>query len=177
MTIRDTEAFALTPVRGSRRKLRARTRALRARRAPDRGRPCSFAPAPSSDGKRWGFAIPLAAAAAAIAVAAAAWLYVQFGLHDIVAHPWSPSFNCRAASAKTEFVICNNEQLSQLDNEVGVLYSTVRKSTDGDDRRQLDAAESVWVVERNTCENDFNCIKKLYDNRIGELKTKMSAKP
>ena len=149
-----------------------------ASRSPGSGsRQTLFAPAPSSDGKRWGFAIPLAAAAAAIAVAAAAWLYVQFGLHDIVAHPWSPSFNCRAASAKTEFVICNNEQLSQLDNEVGVLYSTVRKSTDGDDRRQLDAAESVWVVERNTCENDFNCIKKLYDNRIGELKTKMSAKP
>ncbi len=137
-----------------------------------------LAPAPSSGSKRWGSAIPVAAGAAAAAiVVAAAWLYLQFGLHDIVAHPWNPSFDCRLAAAKSELMICNNEQLSQLDKEIGVLYNTVRQSTAGDDRRQLDSAESVWVVERNTCENDFNCIKKLYDNRIDELKTKMSAKP
>jgi TIR domain len=137
-----------------------------------------LAPANSSDGKRRGFAVPLAAgvAAAAIVVAGAAF-YVRFGLHDIISHPWNPSFNCQHASAKAEFTICDDEQLSQLDNEVSVLYNTIRKSTTGDDLRQLDSAESVWVVERNTCENDLSCIKKIYDDRITELKQKISPKP
>jgi uncharacterized protein YecT (DUF1311 family) len=132
---------------------------------------------PTSDGKRWGVAIPLAAVAAVAIVVAAGWRFAPSGLHDIVRHPWKPSFDCRAASAKTEVKICGSEPLSQLDNEVSVLYNTIRKSTAGDDRRQLDSGESVWVVERNTCENDLNCIKKIYDDRIAELKGKLSAKP
>jgi uncharacterized protein YecT (DUF1311 family) len=133
---------------------------------------------PSSVGKRRGFTIAVAAGgAAAVIVVAAAWLYLQFGLHDIVAHPWTPSFNCQRASAKTEFTICNDEQLSQLDNEISVLYNTVRQSAAGDDRRQIDSGESVWLVERNTCESDLNCIKKIYDDRITELKQKLSSKP
>ena len=74
-------------------------------------------------------------------------------------------------------MICNNEQLAQLDNELSVLYYTIRKSLSGDDQRQFDSAESVWVAERNTCVSDFNCIKKMYRDRIDELKTKMAAKP
>jgi uncharacterized protein len=96
---------------------------------------------------------------------------------QFAAPSWTPSFNCRRASAKTEFTICNDEQLSQLDNEVSVLYDTVRKSTVGDDRQQLDSGESVWLVERNTCSNNLNCIKKHYDDRISELKQKLSPKP
>jgi uncharacterized protein YecT (DUF1311 family) len=137
-----------------------------------------LAATPSGDGKRWGVAIPLAAGAGAAAiVVAATWFYMQFGPHNNAAPSWTPSFNCRRASAKTEFTICNDEQLSQLDNEVSVLYNTVRKSTVGDDRQQLESGESVWLVERNTCLNDLNCIKKHYDDRITELKQKLSPKP
>jgi hypothetical protein len=32
------------------------------------------------------------------------------------------------------------------------------------------------MVERNAC-GDFDCLKKLYDDRIAELKKKLGAKP
>ena len=57
-------------------------------------------------------------------------------------------------------MICNNEQLSELDNALSVLYYTIRKSLAGDDQRQFDSAESVWVAERNTCGRDLDCIQE-----------------
>ncbi len=121
--------------------------------------------------------VPIAAAAAAALVVVAAGLaYFVFARHG-GPHPWKPSFDCRLASAKSELTICDNEQLSELDNQLSLIYYTIRKSLSGDDQKQLDTAESLWVVERNTCGNNFSCIKKEYDGRIEELKIKLSAKP
>ena len=106
---------------------------------------------------------PVAAAILGVGVIiAAALVYANRPGRGPGAHSWKPSFDCRLASGKTELMICNNEQLAQLDNELSVLYYTIRKSLSGDDQRQLDSAESVWVAERNTCVSDFNCIKKMY---------------
>jgi uncharacterized protein YecT (DUF1311 family) len=129
-----------------------------------------------SDAKSWRRSAPVAGAIlGAGAIIAAALVYASLPQH--AGHPWKPSFDCRLASGKAELMICNNEQLSELDNELSVLYATIRKSLAGDDQRRLDSAESVWVVERNACGRDFNCIKKAYDDRIAELKTKLAAKP
>jgi uncharacterized protein YecT (DUF1311 family) len=131
---------------------------------------------PASEALSWRSAPVVGAILGAGAIVAAALLYVS--LHGRPAtHPWKPSFDCRLASGKTELMICNNEQLSALDNELSVLYYTIRKSLAGDDQRQFDSAESVWVVERNACGSDFSCIKKAFDDRIAELKAKLSAKP
>jgi TIR domain len=131
----------------------------------------------ASGGGSRNLVIPIAVAtAAAMVVVAAGLLYFVFGRHG-GPHPWKPSFDCRLASGKSELMICDNEQLSELDNELSVIYYTIRKSTSGDDLRQLDSAESVWVVERNTCGANLDCVKKEYDGRIEELKTKLSAKP
>ena len=157
---------------------------------PASDRLASGAPSPGASAPRGIMAAPLAAGAgswrptpvaAAIlgvgVIIAAALVYANRPGRGPGAHSWKPSFDCRLASGKTELMICNNEQLAQLDNELSVLYYTIRKSLSGDDQRQFDSAESVWVAERNTCVSDFNCIKKMYRDRIDELKTKMAAKP
>ena len=136
-----------------------------------------MAAATPSDATNWRRSAPVAGAIlGAGAIIAAALVYANLP-HERAAHPWKPSFDCRLASGKAELMICNNEQLSALDNELSVLYSTIRKTLAGDDQRQFDSAESVWVAERNACGGDFNCIKTIYDNRIAELKKTLAAKP
>ena len=148
--------------------------------APSSAAPASpglMAAAPPSEAKGWRRSAPVAGAiigAGAIIAAALVYLNLPRG-HG--AHPWKPSFDCRLASGKAELMICNNEQLSALDNELSVLYYTIRKTLAGDDQKQFDSAESIWVVERNTCGGDFNCIKKAYDDRLAALKQKLAAKP
>ena len=136
-----------------------------------------MASTPPSDAKSWRRTVPLAGAIlGAGAIIAAALLYANLS-RGPAAHPWKPSFDCRLASGKTEHEICNNERLSELDNELNVLYYTIRKTLSGDDQRQFDSAESVWVAERNTCGSAFNCIKTMYDDRIDALKKTLGAKP
>jgi uncharacterized protein YecT (DUF1311 family) len=131
---------------------------------------------PSSDVGSWRRAAPIVGAIlGAGVIIAVALLYANFP-RGPASHPWKPSFDCRLASGKAELMICNNEQLSELDNELSVVYNTIRRSLTGDDQRQFDSAESMWVVERNTCGSDFNCVKTIYDNRIDELKKKLAAK-
>ena len=72
-------------------------------------------------------------------------------------------------------MICNNETLSALDNELATMYNVVRKSMTGDDQKKLDNDESIWVVKRNAC-SDFDCITQMYDARISELQTIMKSK-
>jgi uncharacterized protein YecT (DUF1311 family) len=147
--------------------------------------PSSAAPAqlgfmaltPSGDTRSWRPTAPVVGAIlGAGAIIAAALLYANLRDRGPTAHPWKPSFDCRLASGKTELMVCDNEQLSELDNALSVLYYTIRKSLTGDDQRQLDSVESVWVAERNTCSSDFKCVKKMYDDRIDELKKKMATK-
>ena len=73
-------------------------------------------------------------------------------------------------------MICNNETLSALDNELATMYNVVRKSMTGDDQKKLDNDESIWVVKRNAC-SDFDCTTQMFDTRISELQTIMKSKP
>jgi uncharacterized protein YecT (DUF1311 family) len=132
-----------------------------------------LAPAPSSVSTSWRVALPVAGAIVAAAVIAPL-LYARFDTGP-VAHPWKPSFDCRLATFKVEMMICNNEKLSALDNELATMYTVVRKSMTGDDQKKLDNDESIWVVERNAC-SDFDCIKQMFDARISELRTIMKSR-
>jgi uncharacterized protein YecT (DUF1311 family) len=129
---------------------------------------------PSSVSTPWRVALPIAGAIVVAAVIAPL-LYAKFDSGP-VAHPWKPSFDCRLATFKVETMICNNETLSALDNELATMYNVVRKSMTGDDQKKLDNDESIWVVKRNAC-SDFDCTKQMFDERISELQTIMKSKP
>lgn len=133
-----------------------------------------LAPTPSSGASPWRVAVPVAGAIVA-AAAIAALLYTAFGSRQ-VEHTWRPSFDCRLAQFKAEFIICDNEGLSQLDNALAATYRLVRDSMTGADQKRLDNEEAVWVAERNTC-STVNCIKQKDDERISALKAAMGNKP
>jgi uncharacterized protein len=82
------------------------------------------------------------------------------------------SFNCKAASAKKcpEKAICNNTDLSSLDDQVGKLYSKWRvglKTEDG-----IEAArdeQTYWLSVRDKCGCNEVCLIDAYDGRVQEL--------
>jgi len=131
-------------------------------------------PKPQSGARPWGVAVPVAGAIVATA-AIAGLLYAAFGSRQ-VEHTWRPSFDCRLAQFKAEFVICDNEELSQLDDALAATYRLVRGSMTGDDQKRLDNEEALWVAERNTC-STVDCVKQKLDERISALKAAMSKKP
>jgi uncharacterized protein YecT (DUF1311 family) len=133
-----------------------------------------LAPTVPSGAGPWRLAVPIAGAIAATA-AIAALLYASFGSRQ-VEHSWRPSFDCRLAQFKSEFMSCDNEELSQLDNALAATYRLVRGTMTGDEQKRLDNEESVWVAERNTC-STVDCIKQKDDERISALKAAMSNKP
>jgi uncharacterized protein YecT (DUF1311 family) len=110
----------------------------------------------------------VAGIAAACATVAAAIFFVE--MRRSMPHPWKPGFDCRLASSKVESWICDNEELSQVDVELNIIYNAVRKPIGSEDQKRLENEESIWVADRNTCSN-FDCIKKHYDDRISTLKT------
>jgi uncharacterized protein YecT (DUF1311 family) len=133
-----------------------------------------LAPTPSSVSTPWRVALPIAGAIVVAAVIAPL-LYAKFNSGP-VAHPWKPSFDCRLATFKVETMICNDEKLSALDNELATMYTVVRRSMTVDDQKKLDNDESILVVKRNAC-SDFDCVRQMFDARISELQTLMKSKP
>jgi uncharacterized protein YecT (DUF1311 family) len=116
-----------------------------------------------------GVSFPMVAAIGAASMTlVAGFVFVE--MRRSVPHPWKPGFDCRLASSNVESWICDNEELSQVDAELNIIYNTVRKPIGSEDRKRLEDEESIWVADRNTCSN-FDCIKKHYDDRISTLKT------
>jgi uncharacterized protein len=76
------------------------------------------------------------------------------------------SFDCAKASTKIELVICDNPEISKLDDELNTAYKEALQN-----QEQADAimqAQRQWVKERNRC-LDVNCVKNIYEHRIASL--------
>lgn len=79
------------------------------------------------------------------------------------------SFNCRYARSADEVAICQSDRLSALDQRMARLYSRVRNSLYGAERRELEARQREWLQQRHECGSDIECIADIYQQRIGEL--------
>lgn len=85
--------------------------------------------------------------------------YCCFGVMPAVA----ASFDCAKASNFTEHSICDNGELSALDNELARLYKeTVQNTTDASVLKQ---EQRDWLTTRNRC-TDVDCIKIAYQQRM-----------
>jgi uncharacterized protein len=80
------------------------------------------------------------------------------------------SFNCQTADRPDEVLICQNPQLSALDERMANLYFRLRNDLGGRERRRLVADQVSWLRERLGCGRDYSCIRGLYDRRISELR-------
>src|SRR5512139_3129159 len=84
-----------------------------------------------------------------------------------------PSFNCSKASHEVEKLICQDDELAQLDVSLMNLYNTLLKNTPSAKKKQLKAEQNGWVKGRNDCwkaDDQRACIKGEYESRIIELK-------
>jgi uncharacterized protein len=84
-----------------------------------------------------------------------------------------PSFKCSKSSHDIEELICNNDELAELDLSLASLYKTVLKNTPVKAQRRLKAEQSGWVKGRNDCwkaDDKVACTRSEYQSRINELK-------
>jgi uncharacterized protein len=83
----------------------------------------------------------------------------------LVAH--ATSFDCNLGRSATEMLICHNEYLSKLDDELGKLYWTARRAVA--DKRSFRAdSDTKWTWRETHC-TDESCLTAWYSRRIEEL--------
>jgi uncharacterized protein len=83
----------------------------------------------------------------------------------LVAH--ATSFDCNIGRSATEKLICHNETLSKLDDELGKLYWTARRAMA--DKRSFRAdSDAKWTWRETHC-TDEACLATWYSGRIEEL--------
>jgi uncharacterized protein len=90
----------------------------------------------------------------------------------VSAHPaQAAAFNCNYARLPTELLICANEDLSETDEQNATLYYAIRNSLRGNELRNFNARERLWLADRNSCGFDAGCVTTLYQVHIGYLCT------
>lgn len=80
---------------------------------------------------------------------------------------FAPSFDCAKVSSGPERLICNSQQLSQLDVELGKAYKRVMADTA--DKASLRSDQIEWRKTRRDACSNASCIAKAYQDRIEEL--------
>ena len=87
------------------------------------------------------------------------------------------SFNCRSAKTADEILICQDNQLSQLDKRTATLYSQVRSRLSISQRPLVEAEQRTWLRSRMKCGSDKGCITQAYEKRLRELSGPTTAAP
>jgi uncharacterized protein len=76
------------------------------------------------------------------------------------------SFDCGKAQTSVEHLICDNPEISKLDEEMAAKYKAVLK--DNAQAKAVRQAQRQWLKERNRCE-DVACIKQIFEVRLSAL--------
>jgi uncharacterized protein len=97
----------------------------------------------------------------------AACLMLLLTLSPVVAK--AQSFNCRYARTADEVLICQDGQLSALDERMSGNYARLRNGLYGSARAALEAKQAAWLRSRMSCGRDAGCIAGSYRQRIREL--------
>lgn len=79
------------------------------------------------------------------------------------AHAAGPSFDCARAGTPTEFAICDNAALSELDLALAEAFRTAR------DRPGVKDRQRAWIGERNLCGANVDCLEQRMQDRLAEL--------
>jgi uncharacterized protein len=77
------------------------------------------------------------------------------------------SFDCSKARLPAEVAICQDPELSRLDEEMARAYQAALKKGES---QQLKASQRAWLKERNGCGSNALCLKRLYTARISQIK-------
>ena len=82
------------------------------------------------------------------------------------------SFDCSRAATPTEHAICDNPQLSSLDDQTAGMYYTMISNGSLSPAKvsQVKAAQASFLQKRNTCGANYNCLIDAYTAQIMYLK-------
>jgi len=80
------------------------------------------------------------------------------------------SFNCMDAVSVVELLICSDESLSKLDEDLADAYLALREQSHSP--KVLIREQRQWIAKRNTC-RDRSCIKQAYEKRLPELQGRL----
>lgn len=96
------------------------------------------------------------------------------GLVASAACCWAgPSFDCHTNTSLTEQVICANEDIAELDQQMAQLYFQVANDTTGRYYRRLKGDQRAWLSERSGCGANVRCLRSTYRARIDELEREL----
>jgi len=79
------------------------------------------------------------------------------------------SFDCSKASTNTELAICENQQLSILDEIMALSYRQLMKEVA--DKEQLKTEQLAFLAKNKKCNGNVDCLKQNYIVRTIEVST------
>jgi uncharacterized protein len=86
----------------------------------------------------------------------------------ITASLFGASFDCSKAKSNVEKMICQDEELSKLDEKLSTVYASFYFLT-----KEIKSDQREWLKQRNQCK-DSSCIQTSYTKRLEELNTSLS---
>jgi uncharacterized protein YecT (DUF1311 family) len=98
-----------------------------------------------------------------------AWIIL--GCLTLVASTHATSFDCAKAGNQTEKIICSDERLSKLDDELNSAYRAAIK--DESQSLTIKQTQKQWMKDRNDCPN-ADCVIRAYQKRLSELTSNSS---
>jgi uncharacterized protein len=81
------------------------------------------------------------------------------------------SFNCAQAATPTENAICDNPQISKLDEQTsGLYYQIISSGAPRRTIRQVKSSQVNFLQQRDSCGAGYNCLISAYTDQIMYLK-------
>jgi uncharacterized protein len=99
--------------------------------------------------------------------------FASFAVTAVLAGPGqAASFDCAKAATPTEHAICDNPQLSHLDDQMAGMYYTLisNGSLTQAQVNQVKNEQVNWLAKRNACGANYNCLISAYTDQIMYLK-------
>ena len=89
-----------------------------------------------------------------------------------VAEALGASFNCRPYTQRgqcPESLICSEESLSALDDQMAGLYFDVRRRMQSGHLKGFRDYQREWLARRNQCGCNYECLVSEYNSQIDAL--------
>lgn len=74
------------------------------------------------------------------------------------------SFDCAKASSNVEKMICSDDELSELDQKMSLIFTKAFKTSKY--KEALKKQQIAWIKERNQCGEDIDCVINSYRDRL-----------
>jgi uncharacterized protein len=103
-------------------------------------------------------------------VALAGLLWAGAGAAPAISRAEAASFDCTRAGSPTERAICGSRALEDRDVEMATIFGLIRPVFAMGGRGAFIDEQNAWLLQRNRCGSDTNCLRRRYDERIAALR-------